>query len=174
MPIISFQGHTPKIADGVFIAPNAYVIGDVTLEENVSVFFGVVIRGDILPIKVGAGTNIQEHSMLHTSHGMTPCIVGKNVTVGHGAIIHGCTVENGALVGMGATLLDQAIIGEESAVGAQSLVTMGKKIPPRSLAMGVPAKVVRELDEKDIQGIKQNCLHYVDYGRKYRAALSSS
>lgn len=172
MPVVPFEGKTPKIAEGVFIAPNAYIIGDVTIDENVSIFFGVVIRGDILPIKVGSGTNIQEHCMLHTSHDMTPCIVGKNVTIGHGAIIHGCTVEDGALIGMGATILDRAVVGEEAAVGAQSLVPMGKKVEARNLAIGVPARSVRQISDEDYSSIRENCLAYVQVGQKYREVFS--
>lgn len=99
---------------------------------------------------------------------MSACTVGEHVTVGHGAIIHGCTVEDGALIGMGATILDQAVVGKESVVGAQSLVSLNKTIPPRSLAVGIPAKVVREVSDEDYESIRDNCMHYVDFGKKYR------
>ena len=167
MPIQQFRSISPTVAEDVFIAPTAFCIGDVTIRELSSVFFGAVLRGDILSIRVGARSNIQEHALLHTSHGQTPCVVGDDVTIGHGAIVHGCTIENASLVGMGATILDGAIIGSESIVGAQSLVPLGMKIPPRTLALGVPAKVIRPLTDAEIKGLYESARHYVDLSRNF-------
>lgn len=167
MAIIPFKDRLPKIAQNVFIAPDSWITGDVTIGEDVSIFFGSVLRGDINKIVVGKGTNIQEHSMLHTSHGLGDCVVGEYVTVGHRAIVHGCTIGNHCIIGMGATILDGAEIGEFSIVGANSLVTMHKKFPPKSMIMGSPAKVVREITEADIKGIEESAKHYIETGREY-------
>ncbi|MCB0353266.1 MAG: gamma carbonic anhydrase family protein [Bdellovibrionales bacterium] len=168
MPVVSFQGKSPALGRNVFIAPTAYVIGDVTLGDNVSVFFGSVLRGDINPISVGSGTNIQENSLLHTSHGLGPCIVEEDVTVGHNAILHGCHVMRGALIGMGAIILDQAVVGSESIVGAASLVTMRQTIGERVLAIGSPAVEKRALTDKDVAMISAGTIHYQEYGEIYQ------
>ena len=169
MPIIPFQNHHPLAAESIFIAPDAWVIGKVIIGENVSLFFCTVVRGDIQQIKIGAGTNIQEHSLLHSSTGLTDCIVGENVTVGHRAILHGCTVKDNCIIGMGSTILDGAIIGENCIIGANSLVTMGVEIPAGHLALGSPAKAVRKLSSKEIKEISESAKHYQELGREYRA-----
>lgn len=171
MPVIPFKGKTPVIGPGTWIAPDAWVIGDVEIGENVSIFFGAVIRGDILPIKVGAGTNIQEGAVLHTSTDLSPTIVGSNVTIGHRAIIHGCQVQNECIVGMGSTILDGATIGERTIIGANSLVTMNSKITPKSLALGAPAKVVRELTAEELLGLERSAKSYQQLGGEYKAIL---
>lgn len=167
MPIIPFQNHKPKVPESLFLAPDAWITGQVTIGEEVSIFFGAVLRGDVEKISVGRGTNIQEHAMLHTSHGLGDCTVGEYVTIGHRAIIHGCTVGNNCIIGMGSTILDGAEIGDNSIVGANSLVTLNKKFPPRSMIMGSPAKVVRELTDGEIAQIRQSALEYIQVGKTY-------
>ncbi|MBO7517261.1 MAG: gamma carbonic anhydrase family protein, partial [Spirochaetia bacterium] len=142
--IAKFNGAEPKIEKPAFIADNAVITGDVIIKEDANIWYGAVLRGDIEPITVGKGSNIQDLCILHTSEG-TPCTVGDNVTVGHGVILHGCTVEDNCLIGMGATILDGAVIGRESIVGACALVTKDKVFPPRSMIIGSPAKAVRQL-----------------------------
>ncbi len=168
MPIIPFQDKHPTIGKNVFIAPDAWVIGDVTLADNVTVLFGAVLRGDILPITVGEGSNIQDHSMLHTSHDQSPCSIGAAVTVGHRAILHGCSVSDGCLIGMGATVLDNATVGTNAIVGAQSLVPVGMAIPESKLAVGVPAKVRREVTEEDRKVVELGVESYKEVGSIYQ------
>ncbi len=174
MPLISYKEHSPKIHESLFLAPDAWVTGKVTIAEDVSIFFGAVIRGDIQPITVGKGTNIQEHAMLHTSHHLADCIVGDSVTIGHSAIIHGCTIGNRCIIGMGATILDGAEIGEDSIVGANSLVTMNKKFPPKSMIMGSPAVHIRELTEVELSSILASARSYVEVGKNYREFFLTS
>ena len=124
MPVISFRGEAPKIGKSVFIAPTAWVIGKTTISDNVTIFFNATLRGDIQRIVVGAGTNIQESALLHTSHDLPDCIVGEDVTIGHSAIVHGCTVGDNCIVGMGSVILDGAKIGKNCIIGAQALVPL--------------------------------------------------
>ena len=140
------HSNKPTIPASVWIADTATVRGDVTLGEDVSVWFGAVLRGDEAPITVGDRTNIQDGAVLHVSAGF-PCIVGREVTIGHGAVVHGCTVENGALIGIRAAVLDGAVIGEGAVVGAGAVVPPGMHLPPGMLALGVPAKVVGPLTD---------------------------
>lgn len=173
MAIIPFEDHSPKIGRTAFVAPDAWVIGKVEVGDDVSIFFGAVLRGDIQRITVGSGTNIQEHALLHTSHDLPDCVVGSNVTVGHRAIVHGCTIEDECIVGMGSTVLDGAVVGAGSIVGAQALVPMNAKIPPRSLVVGVPAKVVRTLTEAEVESIRLSAKHYIETGRKFGAYFAA-
>jgi len=173
MPVIPFNDKHPKIGSNVFIAPDAWVIGDVEIGDNVSIFFGSVLRGDILPIRVGNGTNIQEHSMLHTSHDLTPCLVGSDVTVGHRVILHGCAVEDGALIGMGATVLDGAKIGRQGVVAAQSLVPMNMQVPELTLVAGIPAKVKKEINSELLKANKLGVEHYKEVGLHYAGYFGS-
>jgi carbonic anhydrase/acetyltransferase-like protein (isoleucine patch superfamily) len=172
MPILAFDGIQPALDPEVFVAPDAWVIGATTIEARCSLFFGVVVRGDILPITVGAGTNIQEHALLHTSTGLSPCVVGRDVTVGHRAILHGCTVQDRCIVGMGSTILDGAVIEENCMIGANSLVSMNTRIPAGHLALGSPARVIRPLTETEISWLSESARHYQELGRKYRQSLS--
>ncbi len=151
--VMDYQNYSPKIGENSWIAPTASVIGDVTMGRDCSIWFGAVIRGDVHSIIIGDRTNIQDLSMVHTTHHKgkerkmddgNPTIIGNDVTIGHKVMLHGCTIEDGCLIGMSATILDGAVIGKESIVGAGALVTKGKKFPPRSLILGSPAKVVRE------------------------------
>jgi carbonic anhydrase/acetyltransferase-like protein (isoleucine patch superfamily) len=148
-----FLGKTPRLGKGVFIAKTATVIGDVTLGAHSSVWFGAVLRGDINRIAVGHHSNIQDNAVLHLADDF-PCVVGNWVTVGHSAIVHACRVGDEVLVGMGAVILDGAVIGKQSLIGANALVTQGTKIPPGSLVLGSPAKVVRALTKKERAGLK--------------------
>jgi carbonic anhydrase/acetyltransferase-like protein (isoleucine patch superfamily) len=173
MPVIPFQSHAPVISAESFIAPDAWVIGKVEIAAHVSVFFNVVLRGDIQHIRIGAGTNLQEHVLVHTSHGMSDVEIGENVTVGHRAIIHGCKVGAACLIGMGATILDNAEIGECSIIGAHTLIPKGVKIPPYSLVIGTPGKVVRSLSEIETKEILDSAKHYQELGRYYQQNISA-
>jgi carbonic anhydrase/acetyltransferase-like protein (isoleucine patch superfamily) len=172
MPIYALDQLTPRLPEqGRFwIAPDAHVIGDVTLEEDVSIWFGAVLRGDNEPITIGARSNVQEGAMLHADPGF-PLSVGADVTVGHHAILHGCTVGSGSLIGMGATLLNGARIGPGSLVGANALVTEGKEFPENALILGSPAKAVRTLDAAAVARIRASAAHYVKNARRFAAAL---
>jgi carbonic anhydrase/acetyltransferase-like protein (isoleucine patch superfamily) len=153
----------------VYIAPHAVVLGDVTLAADVSVWFHAVIRGDTAPIRIGAGTNIQDGAILHADPGF-PCTLGERVTVGHGAIVHGATIENDVLVGMRAVVMNGAHVGAGSIVGVGAVVPEGMQIPPGSVVMGIPATVKRAVGEKDRERIAHAAAHYVAAGRAYRTS----
>jgi carbonic anhydrase/acetyltransferase-like protein (isoleucine patch superfamily) len=170
MPLYEIAGQRPTIADDAWVAPSADLIGDVHLAPQASVWFGAVIRADNTPIKVGARSNVQESAMLHSDPG-APCTVGEDVTVGHHAILHGCTIGDRALIGMGATVLNRAVIGEDCIVGAGALVTEGKTFPPGSLIVGSPARAVRQLDDAAKAMLKVSAAHYVNRQRDYAANL---
>ncbi len=173
MPLYSLdEGHAPTLPeDGAYwIAPDAHVIGRVVLERDVGIWFGAVLRGDNEPIVVGEGSNIQEHAVLHTDPGM-PLTIGRHCTIGHRAILHGCTIGHSALVGMGATILNGAVIGEESLVGAGALVTEGKVFPPRSLIVGSPARAVRALDDAAVERLRLSAAGYVRNWKRFSATL---
>ena len=153
----------PKLGQGVYLAQTAVVLGDVTLGDYASVWYGAVARGDIQRIEIGHHSNVQDNAVLHVDR-ESPCLIGNWVTIGHGAIVHGCTVGDECLVGMGCTILDDAEIGAQSIVGANALVTQRTKVPPRSLVLGSPAKVVRELTDEEVTGLKSWAQHYVDNG----------
>jgi carbonic anhydrase/acetyltransferase-like protein (isoleucine patch superfamily) len=173
MTIYQLDGHEPQVADGdeAWIAPDAAVIGRVTLGTGTGVWFGAVIRGDNEPIDIGAGTNIQEMTMIHTDPGY-PVTIGEGCTIGHRAIIHGCTIGDNSLVGMGAIILNGARIGRNCLVGAGALVTEGKEFPDGSLIVGSPAKVVRQLDEGAIEGLRLSARGYVANARRFRKGLT--
>ena len=158
------NGKTPEIHQDARIAENAAIIGDVSLGAGVSVWYGAVIRADACAIRVGENSNVQDCCCLHGAKDTT---VGKNVTIGHGAIVHGCTVEDNCLIGMGATILDGAVIGEGSIIGAGALVGENKVIPPRSLVVGVPGKVGREVTDEQFEGILKNAALYVEEAKLY-------
>jgi len=163
----AYDGHSPRIGGRVFIAENATLIGDVTLGDDCSIWYGAVLRGDVHSIRIGARTNIQDNCVLHVTHDAWPTIVAEEVTVGHGAIVHGCTVKRGALIGMGARVLDGAVVGECALVAAGAVVGEGMRVPPRTLVAGVPAKVKRDLTEAEIARLEQSWRHYVEYKEKY-------
>ena len=145
------------------------MIGDVVLEENVSVWFNTVIRGDVERVRIGQNTNVQDNVTIHVTHYTNPTWVGANVTIGHGAVLHGCTVKDGALIGMKAVVLDRAVIGEGSLVAAGSVVLGGTQVPPNSLVGGVPAKVLRPLKENERKMVKEGATNYMLYVRHYRS-----
>jgi len=149
MPLVTYQGKTPVVAEGVFIWPEAVVIGDVVLEEGANVWPGAVLRGDVERITIGHHSSFQDNSVAHSDPGF-PCVIGPSCIVGHGVIVHGARIGEGCLIGMGSTLLNGAVIGAGSIVGANALVTQGKEFPPRSLIIGAPAKLVREVSDEDI------------------------
>ena len=153
-----------------WVAPNAVIIGDVSLKKNASVWFGSVLRGDNDPIILGENSNIQDNSVCHTDDGM-PLIIGNNVTVGHKVILHSCTVGDNSLIGMGSTVLNKAKIGNNCLLGANSLVTEGKEFPDNSLIVGSPAKVKRELTDMEKKIIELSALHYVENMKKFRVNL---
>jgi carbonic anhydrase/acetyltransferase-like protein (isoleucine patch superfamily) len=170
MPIIPFEGHTPKIHPRAFIAPTAVIIGDVTVAAGASIWYGCVLRGDIEPIIVGEDSNIQDNSVLHTAGG-EPCIVGRGVTVGHMACLHACIIHDRCLIGMMATILNRSEIGADTIVGAKALIPEGKIFSPSSLLMGVPAKVIRTTTPQDRQWIEENRLRYIQNGPRHDNAL---
>ncbi len=162
-----FQGMKPEIEEQVFIASGAKVIGNVTLKEGANVWFNSVLRGDLAPVEIGEKTNIQDGTVGHVDYEQ-PLIVGNYVTVGHGAILHGCTIKDGTLIGMGATIMNGAVIGEGSIVAAGTLIPENKEIPPGSVIMGVPGKVVRELSQKEQEEIKTWAEDYHHKAMKYQ------
>jgi carbonic anhydrase/acetyltransferase-like protein (isoleucine patch superfamily) len=170
MAIYQLDEHIPDVADTAFVADSAEVIGRVTLGEDVSVWFNAVLRGDTETLSVGAGSNIQDGSVLHADTGF-PLVIGERVTVGHQVMLHGCTVGDESLIGIGAVVLNGARIGRHCIVGAGALVTEGKAFPDGSLIVGAPAKAVRELTEAQIAGLKASAAHYVNNGRRYGAGL---
>jgi carbonic anhydrase/acetyltransferase-like protein (isoleucine patch superfamily) len=165
--IIEYNGHRPNIHESCFVAENATLIGQVTLRKNVNIWYGAVLRGDDHYISIGENTNIQDNCVIHIDHDF-PTIIGDDVTVGHGAIVHACKVGNNVLIGMGAIVLNGAEIGDNVIIAAGSLVPPGKKIPPNTLIMGSPAKVTRELTEKDISDIRDSAMYYAELANKYR------
>ena len=171
MAIYQLDDLKPVIDDSAWVADSAQVIGDVTLGQDCSVWFGVVIRGDTDRISVGAGTNIQDGSVLHADHGM-PLTIGDNVTVGHQAMLHGCTIGDGSLIGIQAVVLNGAKIGKNCLVGAGALVTEGKEFPDGSMILGSPAKAVRQLSEAQLAGLKMSAQHYIDDARRYKTGLT--
>jgi carbonic anhydrase/acetyltransferase-like protein (isoleucine patch superfamily) len=165
--IHSFKDQKPTIHESCFIAESADIIGQVTIGENSNIWYNAVLRGDYNYIKVGKNTNIQDNSSVHISE-VYPVIIGDHVTIGHSAIIHACKIGNNTLIGMGAIILDGAEIGEESIIGAGSLVSQGKVIPSGVLALGSPAKVVRELSLEERKGLKKWAEDYVGYAKEYK------
>jgi carbonic anhydrase/acetyltransferase-like protein (isoleucine patch superfamily) len=167
--ILPFAGHTPRIGRDVFLAPNATIIGDVEIADGASIWFGAVVRGDIGPIRIGPRTNIQDLACLHLTEGVSETILGADITVGHGAILHGCVVGDRCLIGMGSILLDNVHIGESSVIAAGSVVTARTRIPPRSLVRGAPAKIIRETTPEEAALGIDGATHYLENARRFRA-----
>lgn len=163
--IIEYEGKKPLLNNIALEAPNCSIIGDVTLEEDVSIWFGATVRADVASVTIGKRTNIQDNATVHVSNDL-PTIIGEDVTVGHNAVIHACTIGDCCLIGMGSIVLDKAEIGEGSVVGAGALVTQGKKYPPRSLIIGNPAKVVRTVSDDQYELLKKSASTYVDLAQK--------
>ena len=166
-PLYPFAGTTPAVHESVFVAPTASIIGNATLARDSSAFYGVSVRADTAAITVGEGSNLQDNVVLHADPGF-PCTVGERVSVGHAAVVHGCTVEDDCLIGMGATVLNGAVIGAGSLVAAGAVVLEGTIIPPRSLVAGVPAKVRRELTEEEYDGVRANAARYRELAAAHR------
>lgn len=166
--LYSYKGISPQVAEGVYVAPGARVVGKVTLEREVSIWFNAVVRGDSDCVVIGEGSNIQDGSIVHTDGG-SPAIIGRNVTVGHACIIHGCTIADDCLIGMGTTILSGAKLGPNCLVGAGSLITEGKEFPAGSVLMGRPAKVVRQVEARDLEAIRRGAANYRQNARDYAA-----
>jgi carbonic anhydrase/acetyltransferase-like protein (isoleucine patch superfamily) len=172
--ILSFEGHVPSIDPSVWLAPGVTLIGDVTLGPESNIWYGSVLRADVNAIRIGARSNIQDCSILHVTSKGFMTEVGDEVSVGHRAVVHGCRVGDGALIGIGASVLDGAVVGEGALVGAGAVVTPGVEIPARSLAVGIPARVVRRLDDAEYAQQRQRALNYVALARQHAAAESQS
>lgn len=171
MAIFALEKHTPKVESSVYVAESAQVIGKVTLKEHASIWPCAVLRGDLAEIVVGKGSNIQDNVCMHTEHDV-PCIVEDDVTVGHGAILHSCTVKSGALIGMGAIVLNRAQIGQDAVVGAGALVAEGKIVEPRALVVGCPARFVRYLTDEEVVKNRANTAHYVKSAEIFEKSLA--
>ncbi|WP_299842774.1 gamma carbonic anhydrase family protein [uncultured Roseovarius sp.] len=174
MTLYALDGHHPQTPEDqdFWVAPGAHVIGKVVLESATSVWFGSTLRGDNEVITIGAGTNVQENTVMHTDMGY-PLTIGAGCTIGHKAMLHGCILGDNTLIGMGATVLNGARIGSNCLIGAGALITEGKQIPDGSLVMGVPGKVVRELDAQAIEGLKKSALHYQQRMRRFREGIKA-
>lgn len=171
MAIYALGARKPEISESAWVSDSAQVIGDVALAQDVSIWFGAVLRGDTEHMRVGRGSNIQDGSVLHADIGK-PLTVGEDVTVGHKVMLHGCTVGDGSLIGIGAIVLNGARIGKHCLVGAGALVTEGKEFPDGSMIIGAPAKVVRQLTPEQIEGLRASARGYVENARRYKATLA--
>lgn len=171
MPTYSLPGKTPQLAASSWVAPNATIIGDVRLGDGASVWWNAVLRGDNDPITIGDNSNVQDGSVLHTDEGV-PLTLGRNVTVGHLVMLHGCTVGDNSLIGIGAVVLNRAVIGRNSIVGANTLIPEGKVYPDGVLILGSPGKVVRQLDDAEIARLAHSADHYVDNAQRYAQGLT--
>lgn len=167
MALIEVRGKNPNIDKSVFVAGNATIVGDVEIKEKSSIWYNVVIRGDVAPIRIGRETNIQDGTVIHGTYGKYGCTIHDRVTIGHLAMLHGCEIHRASLIGMGSIVMDGAEIGEHSLVGAGSLVTEGSKFPPRSLIVGRPAKLKRELTEAEIKLLEDSADNYLLYSEWY-------
>ncbi len=170
MAIFQIDEHVPSIADSAWVADSAQVIGQVELGDDASVWFGAILRGDMAVLRIGRGSNIQDGSVLHADPGF-PLTIGEHVTVGHQVMLHGCTVGDGSLIGIGSVLLNGAKIGKHCLVGARSLVTEGKEFPDGSMIMGSPAKVVRALRPDEIARLAGSAAHYVQQAQRHRTQI---
>ena len=168
--IYALDGRAPRLGIGVYVAPNATVVGDVELGDQVSIWFGAVLRGDVERLTIGRGTNIQDNSVCHSDPG-SPLVVGEYVTVGHKVILHGCTIGDGALIGMGTTILNDARIGRNCLVGANALVTEGKEFADGMLIVGTPARAIRPLTPEELARMVASPTRYIERGQYYQRAL---
>ena len=165
--ISSYKGITPQISETAFIAESAHIIGDVQIGNHSSVWFNCILRGDCYYIRIGESTNIQDGTIIHVTQGRFATTIGSRVTVGHSVVLHGCTIADRCLIGIGSIVLDNVKIGEESFIAAGSLITPGNVIPPRSLVMGAPARVRREVTDEEVVRIDEHWQHYVEYKNQY-------
>lgn len=172
MPIYAVDGRQPQFADPHWIAPNATLIGSVHLAENTCILWNTVIRGDDEVITIGAGSNVQDGSVLHADPGV-PLTLGKSVTVGHMAMLHGCTIGEGSLIGIKAVILNRAVIGKECLIGANTLIPEGKVIPDRSLVVGSPGRILRELTDEEVAKLYSVAAHYTKTAQRYRDSLKT-
>jgi carbonic anhydrase/acetyltransferase-like protein (isoleucine patch superfamily) len=170
MALYQLGEHAPRIHETAWVAASAEIIGQVELSECASVWFGVVIRGDVAPIRIGRYSNVQDHSVLHADEGQ-PLVIGENVTIGHQVMLHGCTIGDGALIGIQAIVLNGATIGRNCIVGAGAVVTEGKSFPDGTLILGAPAKAVRELTSEQLVSLRAGASHYVENARRFRTQL---
>ena len=170
MAVYALDGVEPQIAESAWVADSAQVMGEVHIGADVSVWFGTVVRGDTSSITIGEGTNVQDASVLHADLGM-PLVIGRHVTVGHQVMLHGCTIGDESLIGIGAIVLNGAKIGKNCLVGAGALVTEGKEFPDGSMIIGSPARVVKQLTAEQMQGLRQSAQHYIDNARRFRVGL---
>ena len=171
MPIHPYQDRRPRLGERVFVAPGARVVGDVELGDDVSVWFGAVVRGDVNWIRIGAGSNLQDGTVVHVTHETHPTVIGAGVVVGHAVVLHGCTVEDGALIGIGARVLDGAVVESGAQVGAGAVVAPGQRVPAGHLVLGVPARVKRPLTDEERRTIGEIRDRYVALKERYRATL---
>ena len=165
--IYKFENNTPTLNKNSWVANNAVLIGKVILEKDANIWFNVVLRGDIEPITIGEGSNVQDGSVIHTDPGC-PVTLGKNVTVGHMVMLHGCEIADDSLIGIGSTILNKTKIGKNCIIGANTLIPENKVIPDRSLVLGSPGKVIRQVTDKEVEEIKENAKHYVENYKKYK------
>lgn len=169
MPIIlPFGGKTPRLHPTVFVAAGSVVAGDVEIGEDSSVWFGAVVRGDVNVVRIGARTNVQDHTVIHVTSGTAPTHIGDDVTIGHRVVLHGCTVKDRCLVGIGAVVLDGAVVGPDAMIGAGALVPPGAVVPPGTLVMGSPARPKRELTPEELAFLRTSAARYVGYAAQYR------
>lgn len=173
MLIRPYKGIHPKIGERVFLAENVSIIGDVEIGDDSSIWYGTVVRGDVHYIRIGQRTNIQDNCVVHVTNGTWPAIIGDDVSIGHGVIVHGCTIARGCLIGMGSRLLDGSVIGEEALIGAGALVPEGMEVPPRTLVLGVPGKVRRDLTGDELERVRKNSSYYLEYKETYLSEGSS-
>ncbi|MDR2015575.1 MAG: gamma carbonic anhydrase family protein [Azoarcus sp.] len=170
MSIYALDGCRPQIGEGSWIAHNATIIGDVRIGRFVSIWYNAVVRGDNEPIEIGDGTNIQDGSVLHNDEGV-PLTIGENVSVGHMAMLHGCTIGDGCLIGINAVVLNNAVVGRDCLIAANALIPEGKTIPDRSLVVGSPGRILRTLTDEEIMRMRGNALHYVDNALRFQLGL---
>lgn len=173
MTNLPFEGREPEVHESAWVAPTAALIGKVRVDADASIWFGAVLRGDIDEIEIGPGSNVQDNVVVHTEAG-SPAVVGANVSVGHGAVLHGCRIDDGCLIGMNATVLTDAVVGRDCLIAAGAVVLEGAVIPPRSLVAGVPGKVRRELTDGDVAALHGNSARYVTRAQVYAARERSA
>jgi carbonic anhydrase/acetyltransferase-like protein (isoleucine patch superfamily) len=164
----AYEGKSPRIAASAFLAEGSVVVGDVEIGEGSSLWFGTIVRGDVNHVRIGARTNLQDLTVVHVTSRTHPTVVGDDVTVGHRAVLHGCTIRDRCLVGIGAIVLDGAVVGPDAMVGAGALVPPGMVVPPRTLVLGAPAKVKRELTAEEVAFLRTSAANYAGYAARYR------